>query len=245
MLPEEQAENIRYFYELASGAVRVVTRPPGGRAGISSQIRAGRQDRHRRAPAGQQGHRAHRRGAGAAGGHGGSVAGDVSGVPRVADVAAFVAGLRERSGGIPFGAKLSAQHIEEDIDAALEIGVDYIILDGRGGGTGAAPKLFRDHISVPTIPALARARRHLDDGGVPRSPSSRRVACGRPADLAKALALGADAVAIAELGTPGDRLRRNAGLQHRQLPGRDRHAEARAACPAAGRHRRGAARALS
>ena len=46
-----------------------------------------------------------------------------------------------------------------DIDAALAIGVDYIILDGRGGGTGAAPLIFRDHISVPTIPALARARR--------------------------------------------------------------------------------------
>ena len=63
------------------------------------------------------------------------------------------------TGGIPIGAKLSAQHIEKDIDAALEIGVDYIILDGRGGGTGAAPLPFRDNISVPTIPALARARR--------------------------------------------------------------------------------------
>ena len=42
-----------------------------------------------------------------------------------------------------------------------EIGVDYIILDGRGG-TGAAPLIFREYISVPTIPALARARRHLD-----------------------------------------------------------------------------------
>ena len=43
-----------------------------------------------------------------------------------------------------------------------EGGADYIILDGRGGGTGAAPLIFRNHISVPTIPALARARRHLD-----------------------------------------------------------------------------------
>ena len=42
-------------------------------------------------------------------------------------------------------------------------GVDYIILDGRGGGTGAAPEMFRDHISVPTIPAIARARRFLDE----------------------------------------------------------------------------------
>jgi len=70
--------------------------------------------------------------------------------------------VRGRTGGIPIGYKLSAQHVEKDIDAAIEVGVDYIILDGRGGGTGAAPILFRDNISVPTIPALARARRHLD-----------------------------------------------------------------------------------
>ena len=85
--------------------------------------------------------------------------------PDITDTAGFVeiaAEVRETAGGIPIGAKLSAQHVEADIDAALAIGVDYIILDGRGGGTGAAPRLFRDHISVPTIPALARARRHLD-----------------------------------------------------------------------------------
>jgi len=71
----------------------------------------------------------------------------------------FASEVRERTGGIPVGFKLSAQHIEKDIDAALDAGVDYIILDGRGGGTGAAPLIFRDNISVPTIPALARARR--------------------------------------------------------------------------------------
>lgn len=70
--------------------------------------------------------------------------------------------IREETGGIPIGFKLSAQHIEKDIDAALNLGVDYVILDDRGGGTGAATTLFRDNISVPTIPALARARRHLD-----------------------------------------------------------------------------------
>jgi glutamate synthase domain-containing protein 2 len=113
------------------------------------------------------------------------------------DYRLFADEVRAATGGIPIGVKLSAQHIEDDIDAALRIGVDYIILDGRGGGTGAAPTLFRDNISVPTIPALARARRHLDSRG-------RRditlVATGglrTPADFAKALALGADAVAIA------------------------------------------------
>ena len=73
--------------------------------------------------------------------------------------------VREATGGIPIGVKLSAQHIERDIEAALQLGVDYIILDGRGGGTGAAPLLFRKNISVPTIPALARARRYLDQQG--------------------------------------------------------------------------------
>ena len=52
--------------------------------------------------------------------------------------------------------KLSANHIESDIGFAIDAGVDYIILDGRGGATGAAPRIFRDNISVPTIPALAR-----------------------------------------------------------------------------------------
>lgn len=104
--------------------------------------------------------------------------------------------VRERSGGIPIGFKLSANHIEADIDFALEAGADYIILDGRGGGTGAAPLMFRNHISVPTIPALARARKHLNNkagnevslvitGGL-------RVA----EDFVKAIALGADAIAV-------------------------------------------------
>ena len=73
---------------------------------------------------------------------------------------------------------------------------DYIILDGRGGGTGAAPTLFRDHISVPTIPALARARRHLDRCG--RGDVTLIITGGlrTPADFVKALALGADAIAL-------------------------------------------------
>ena len=72
-----------------------------------------------------------------------------------------------------------------------------MILDGRGGGTGAAPLVFRDHISVPTIPALARARAHLDRLG--RRDVSLIITGGlrHAPDFAKALALGADAVAVA------------------------------------------------
>ncbi|MGJ8677019.1 MAG: glutamate synthase-related protein [Akkermansiaceae bacterium] len=116
----------------------------------------------------------------------------------VEDFRRFADRAREISGGIPIGFKISANRLEQTIDFALEASADYLILDGRGGGTGAAPLIFRDNISVPTIPALARARRHLD----------RRGASGRvtliitgglrtPADFVKALALGADGIALA------------------------------------------------
>lgn len=196
MLPEEQAENSRYFYELASAQF-----------GWSIDHVAKVQAFHFKG------------GQGAKTGTGGHLPGDkVQG--KIADVRGLEPGqsaispstfpelhtpadfkriadeVRERSGGIPIGFKLSANHIEDDIDFALDASADYIILDGRGGGTGAAPLIFRDHISVPTIPALARARKHLDakigrevtlviTGGL-------RVA----EDFAKAIALGADAVAV-------------------------------------------------
>lgn len=101
------------------------------------------------------------------------------------------------TGGIPIGFKISANHIEDDIQFALDASADYIILDGRGGGTGAAPEMFRDHISVPTIPALARARKYLDDQGV--SGRVTLIITGGlrvPMDFVKALALGADGVAV-------------------------------------------------
>ncbi len=55
-----------------------------------------------------------------------------------ADFRRFADRVREIAAGIPIGFKLSANHIEPDIDFAIEAGADYIILDGRGGGTGAA-----------------------------------------------------------------------------------------------------------
>ena len=105
--------------------------------------------------------------------------------------------MREVTGGIPIGFKLSAQHVEDDIDAALRIGVDYVILDGRGGGTGAAPLLFRNNISVPTLPALARARRHLERRG--RTGRVTLIITGGlrvSEDFVKAMCLGADGVAV-------------------------------------------------
>ncbi len=147
--------------------------------------------------------------------------------------------VRERSGGIPIGYKLSANHIEDDIDFALDAGADYIILDGRGGGTGAAPLLFRDHISVPTIPALARARAPRQKGRPRGHPDHHRRAAhagrfhqGHGPWRGWRCAL--------ELRHSGDWLRRRADVQHQQLSCRHRNPKGRTA-PAAGRGYRGEA----
>ncbi len=113
------------------------------------------------------------------------------------DFRRFSARVREITGGIPVGFKLSANHIERDIQFALDASADYIILDGRGGGTGSAPEMFRNHISVPTIPALARARLYLEEAGA--SGRVTLIITGGlrvPVDFVKALALGADGIAI-------------------------------------------------
>jgi glutamate synthase domain-containing protein 2 len=197
MLPEEQTANSRYLYELASA-----------RFGFSMDKVQRAQAFHFKAGQAAKtgtgghlpGHKVTARIAEVRGLTAGEAAISPSRFPdwtELDDYRRFADAVREATGGIPIGVKLSAQHIERDIDAALAIGVDYIILDGRGGGTGAAPLLFRDNISVPTIPALARARRHLDRRG--RSDVSLIVTGGLrlPADFLKALALGADAVAVA------------------------------------------------
>ncbi|MDB9741995.1 FMN-binding glutamate synthase family protein, partial [Akkermansiaceae bacterium] len=114
------------------------------------------------------------------------------------DFRKFADHVRKVSGGIPIGFKISANRLEQTIDFALEASADYIILDGRGGGTGAAPLIFRDNISVPTIAALARARRHLDlRGATGRVTLIITGGLRTPADFVKALALGADGIALA------------------------------------------------
>lgn len=112
------------------------------------------------------------------------------------DFSEFAQKVREETGGIPIGFKIAASHIEADIDFALKVGVDYIILDGRGGGTGSAPAILRNNINVPTIPALARARKHLDKVGASDVILIITGGLRVPEDFAKALMLGADAVAV-------------------------------------------------
>jgi glutamate synthase domain-containing protein 2 len=104
--------------------------------------------------------------------------------------------VREVTWGIPIGFKLSANHIEADIQFAVDAGADYIILDWRGWGTGAAPLIFRNHISIPTIPSLARARRYLDSIGKSDITLIITGWLRTPEDFIKALALWADAIAV-------------------------------------------------
>lgn len=195
MLPEEQEANSRYFYELASA-----------KFGWSLEKVTRCQAFHFKG------------GQGAKTGTGGHLPGEKV-VGKIAEVRGLQSGtaaispsrfldlttpsdfrrvadeVREVSGGIPIGFKLSAQHVEADIDFALDASCDYIILDGRGGGTGAAPLVFKGNISIPTLPALARARRHLDQN----APDVTLIITGglrHEGDFAKALALGADGIAV-------------------------------------------------
>ncbi len=197
MLPEEQQANSRYFYEYASAGF-------GFKEELLTKVQAFHFKGGQGAKTGTGGHLPGSKNVGKIS----QVRGIPQGKPAISpptfkdlttasDFKNFADRIREITRGIPIGFKLSANHIEQDIQFALDASADYIILDGRGGGTGAAPEMFRDHISVPTIPALARARRYLDE----HSASGRvtLIITGglrMPIDFVKALALGADGVAI-------------------------------------------------
>lgn len=79
------------------------------------------------------------------------------------DLKNFVDELKERSEGRPIGIKIAAGHIEEDLEYIAYANPDFITIDGRGGATAASPKIIKDSTSVPTIYALYRARKYLDE----------------------------------------------------------------------------------
>ena len=104
--------------------------------------------------------------------------------------------LRKTSGGRPIGVKLAAGHIEADLEVALYAEPDFITIDGRPGATGASPKFIKAATSVPTIYALYRARKFLDEYGAKHVNLVITGGLRVSPDFAKALAMGADAVAI-------------------------------------------------
>lgn len=119
-----------------------------------------------------------------------------SGINSKDDLRKLVSELRERSEGRPIGIKIAAGRIERDLEFCVYAKPDFVTIDGRGGATGASPALVRDSTSVPTIYALYRARKYLDAVGADIDlviTGGFRVS----SDFAKAIAMGADAVAIA------------------------------------------------
>ena len=196
MLPEEQANNSIYFYELASAQF-----------GFSWDKLDNVQAFHFKAGQGSKtgtgghlpGNKVSKEIAEVRGLKEGETAISPAANPNfhtVQDFKDFSEKVREHTGGIPIGFKIAASHIEKDIQFALDVGVDYIILDGRGGGTGSAPTILRDHINVPTIPALARARKYMDKVGASDVTLIITGGLRVAEDFAKAMMLGADAIAV-------------------------------------------------
>ena len=118
------------------------------------------------------------------------------GIETKEDLKTLISQLRMASDGRPIGVKIAAGHIEKDLAFCVYAEPDFITIDGRGGATGSSPKFLRDSSSVPTIYALHRARKYLDSIG---SDISLIITGGLrvSSDFAKAIAMGADAVAIA------------------------------------------------
>jgi len=122
------------------------------------------------------------------------------GVSRKGDWRRLVQELRTLTQGVPIGMKLAIGRVEEDLDVALYAGVDFITLDGAQAATKGTPPLLQDDVGLPTVIGLCRAVEHLEKRRK-RGRVSVIVSGGfhTPGDCLKALALGADAVA---LGSP-------------------------------------------
>jgi glutamate synthase domain-containing protein 2 len=116
------------------------------------------------------------------------------------DLVIFIEMLRELTDWkIPVQVKLGASRVKQDVKLAVKAGADSVVIDGMQGGTGASPEVLLDHTGIPTMPATVAAREALEEIGM-YGEVSLIVSGGirNGADAAKALALGADAVAIGQ-----------------------------------------------
>lgn len=118
------------------------------------------------------------------------------GIETVDDMRCLVDYLRESTDGKPIGIKIAAGNIEADLEFIKGTGCDFITIDGRGGATGSSPGFLKANTTVPTVFALARARKFMDENGMDQE----LIMTGgfrTSGDVFKAIAMGADAVAMA------------------------------------------------
>lgn len=98
---------------------------------------------------------------------------------------------------VPIFIKMGATRPRYDVAVAAKAGADVVVVDGAEGGTGASPEMLMNHTGIPTMSAIPAAREALEECGM-SGKVSLVVAGGirTGTDVAKALALGADAVMI-------------------------------------------------
>ena len=116
----------------------------------------------------------------------------------IEDLRQLIYAIKEATGYKPVGVKIAAVHnVAAIASGVVHAGADYVYLDGFRGGTGAAPQVIRDHVGIPLEIAIAVVDQRLRDEGIRNRASI--IAAGSirsSADMAKAIALGADVVAI-------------------------------------------------
>ncbi|MEE8441560.1 MAG: glutamate synthase-related protein, partial [Spirochaetia bacterium] len=107
-----------------------------------------------------------------------------------------VSWLRVLSGGAPVGVKIAAGNIEADLEVAVAARPDFVTIDGQGGATGSVMKFVKDAASVPTLFAVARAGRYFREKKIQGISLVVTGGLRVSSDFVKAIALGADAVAV-------------------------------------------------
>ncbi|MEZ5150610.1 FMN-binding glutamate synthase family protein [Rhodococcus zopfii] len=117
------------------------------------------------------------------------------------DLAIKIIELREITGWEkPIYVKVGATRTYYDVKLAVKAGADVVVVDGMQGGTAATQDVFIEHVGIPTLAALPQAVQALQEMGVHRTPGGVQLIVSggirSGADVAKAMALGADAVAI-------------------------------------------------
>ncbi|GAB4306266.1 MAG: glutamate synthase-related protein [Methanobacteriaceae archaeon] len=113
------------------------------------------------------------------------------------DLKQKVVEMRKITSGVPIGAKIGCGNIEKDVEVLVDAEVDFIAIDGFGGGTGATNLYVRENVGIPLIVALPRALKTLNEMGVEEDISL--IGGGglrTSSDFIKCLALGANAVYI-------------------------------------------------